>query len=145
MPTTVFPAGAQPPAPLTPTRRAAVRIALAHALGDGRPVTRAQIISDLFPPAVAHPVPAGVTLTEEPATPLPAPNAVVFLAPVTPDEEPVRDDATPNAVVSFVDAAARLGLSAATARRYAAPSSGKLVRLGTGVSLASLVALEAGR
>ncbi|KQC39238.1 hypothetical protein [Frankia sp. ACN1ag] len=145
MPTTLLPAGAQPPATLTPTQRAAVRIALAHALGAGRPITRAQIISDLFPPAVAHPVPAGVTPAEEPVTPLSVPNAVVFLAPVTPDEEPVTPDATMDEVVSFMDAAVRLGLSVATTRRYAAPSSGKLVRLGTGVSRASLVALEAGR
>ncbi|EIV92950.1 hypothetical protein FraQA3DRAFT_2623 [Frankia sp. QA3] len=50
-------------------------------------------------------------------------------------------DQVPDSAVSFADAAARLGLSTGTVHRYCAPSSGKLRRVGTGVSLASVEAL----
>ncbi len=134
MPTTLLPAGAQPPATLTPTQRAAVRVALAHALGDGRPVTRAQIITDLLPP-VAVLVPPVVTPTCISVELLPDPATVDVPAP----------DPTPDVAVSFGEAAGYLGLSVSTIRRYSAPSSGRLVRLHTGVSLASVEALAGAR
>ncbi len=130
---------------LTPRERAQVRQALAHRLGTGLPVTRGQIITDLFGGPAAPALAGPAAPAAEPVISAPAPMAVVFLEPVTPDGQSVTPDGTPDSVVGFAEAAARLGLSVATARRYAAPSSGKLVRLGTGVSLASLVALEAGR
>jgi hypothetical protein len=140
---------ARPPA-LTPTQRAAVRVRLAHRLGDGLPVTRAQVLAELRltpAPAVSpdRTINVDIVNVDRPAGPAcqgatPAP-AVVFVEPVTPD----RPAVTPDAVVSFAAAASRLGVSVATARRYAAPSSGKLTRAGDGVTLASVEALAGAR
>ncbi len=139
---------------LTPTRRAAVRLALAHAFGAGRLVTREQIITDLFGPlavtATTLPVSPDSTPAEPNTTATAAPfpgagAAVVFLEPVIPDEQPISPDPTPDVAVSFAAAAARLGLSVGTVRRYAAPSSDKLVRLGDGISSASVERLAAAR
>ncbi|WP_261565462.1 hypothetical protein [Frankia gtarii] len=135
------PTAGYPPASLSPTTRAAVRVLLAHRLGDGQPVTRAQVLAELvagYPPATGGGIrPTGVIVEllhpARPDVPAAAP------APVA------TPDPTPDVAVTFAEAAERLKLSVATVRRYSAPSSGKLVRLGTGVSLASLVALEAGR
>ncbi len=132
---------------LTSTQRAAVMVRLCYELGSGRPATRADIIRDLFgAPTVAT---NGITPTDVAVT-LAPPLAPVFVAPVVPDhqgDDVVRRDApvdqAPDSVVSFADAAARLGLSIGTVRRYCAPSSGKLRRVGTGVSLASVEALAA--
>ncbi|WP_261554206.1 hypothetical protein [Frankia tisae] len=132
---------------LTPTQRAAVRIAMARAFGEDRLVTREQITRELYgtPTVVTN----GITPTDVAAT-LAPPLAPVFVAPVVPDhqgDDVVRRDApvdqAPDSVVSFADAAARLRLSIGTVRRYCAPSSGKLRRVGTGVSLASVEALAA--
>ncbi len=123
---------------LTPTQRAAVIVRLCHELGSGRPATRADIIRDLFgAPIVAT---NGVTPTDVAVT-LASPLAPVFVAPTVPDHQDVIVDQVPDSVVSFADAAARLGLSVGTVRRYCAPSSGKLRRVDTGVSLASVDAL----
>jgi hypothetical protein len=104
--------------PLTPRQRSQVRQALASAIGDGRAATRDQVAAELF---------GGPT---EPVTPDPTPDA-----PVT----------TPDTEVSIPVAAARLGLAEKTVRRYLAPSSGKLARLGGGVSHASVERFEASR
>lgn len=113
---------------LTATQRARVRQALASALGTGRPATRADVIAELFDSLAT----IGTTCI-----------SVTLIA--SRPEAPVIPDATADTVVSFADAAARLGLTADTIRRYAAPSSGKLCRLGSGVSLASVTALMARR
>ncbi|MCM3921717.1 hypothetical protein ND748_08575 [Frankia sp. AiPs1] len=123
---------------LTPMMRAAVMIRLCHELGEGRPATREQIIRDLYgAPIVANnadtPTDVAVTLAPEVAP--------VFVAPTVPDHQDVIVDQEPDIAVSFADAAARLGLSIGTVRRYCAPSSGKLLRVGIGVSLASVDAL----
>ncbi|WP_261555534.1 hypothetical protein [Frankia tisae] len=127
------------PTRLTPMMRAAVMIRLCHEVGQGRPATREQIVRELYgAPTVATnaatPTDVAVTLAPEVAP--------VFVAPTVPDHQDVsRDVQEPDIAVSFADAAARLGLSISTVRRYAAPSSGRLRRLGTGVSLASVEAL----
>ncbi|WP_205446814.1 hypothetical protein [Candidatus Frankia alpina] len=132
------------PTRLTPTRRAAVMVRLCYELGSGRPATRADIVREMFgAPTVAI---SGISPTDVAVT-LASP---VFVAPAAPDHQGddvvSRDapvDQAPDSVVSFADAAARLGLSIGTVRRYCAPSSGKLRRVGTGVSLASVEALAA--
>ncbi len=127
---------------LTPTQRAAVVIELARRLGEGRPVSRADVVRDLygaFTLAPARTDPDSVVTLAPP----PAPLAPLFVEPPALDNGQDHDDVPPDAVVSFVEAAARLGLSVATVRRYAAPSSGKLVRLGAGVSLASVASMAA--
>ncbi len=133
-----------PDRPLSPTQRAAVRVALAHALGAGRPVTREQVIAELFP-AAATPAPASATPAAISVELLPDPATVDVPGVPTPDPDPVASDPTPDVAVSFAEAAERLGLSIATVRRYSAPSSGRLTRLGTGVSRASITSLEASR
>jgi hypothetical protein len=102
---------AVPRRPLTPRQRAAVRKALAAAIGDGQPASRHDVTRDLFG---ARPSTPAVKLT------------------------------TPDTAVGLADAAARLGVSVNTVKRYLAPSSGKLRRLGDGVSLASLQVLAGG-
>ncbi|ONH61297.1 hypothetical protein CcI49_06825 [Frankia sp. CcI49] len=113
-------APAVPVVRLTPTERARVIQRQAQQLGDGAPVSRAQVLAELRAGGAGS---AGD-------------------GPVSP---PVTPDAAPDAVVSFAAAAAELRVSVATVRRYAAPSSGKLVRLGDGVSAASLGALAGAR
>lgn len=106
---------ATPCRPLRPRQRAAVRQALAAAIGDGQATTHQEVSRALF--------------CAPPAEPRPATSADVV---VTPDEE-----------VTVPDAAARLGVAQKTVRRYLAPSSGKLSRLGNGISLRSVEALAA--
>lgn len=113
-------APAAPAVRLTPTERARVRQRLAQRLGEGAPVSRAQVLAELRAGGAG---PAGDVRVSPSVTP----------------------DAAPDEVVTFAAAAARLGVSVATAKRYAAPSSGKLVRLGDGVSRAGLEALAATR
>lgn len=126
---------------MRPLERARYRKALAAALGEGRRVTREQILAELG--ATNTPVTPGpgtpTAVQSAPPAPVPA-LAVAFLAPdvVTPDAGTVTP---PDMVVSFATAAARLGVSESSARRYAAPSLGKLRRVGVGVSLASVVEL----
>ncbi len=129
---------------LTPTQRAAVVIEQARRLGEGRPVSRADVVRVLFgQPDVA------LDRTESgPVVTLAPPLALVPLfvqPPVTDGHQDHGGEDEPDTVASFADAARRLGLAVATARRYAAPSAGKLVRLGTGVSLASVERLAASR
>lgn len=136
------------PARLGPTQRAAVRIAMARAFGEGRPVTREQVIRDLYGTPTLD-VPAPACNNDAQAHTVTPTLAVVFAAPppVTPDVTPdwldAHPDQDPDSAVSFVEAARMTGLTVGTVRRYAAPSSGKLRRLGTGVSLASVEALRA--
>lgn len=120
------------PPRLTPTMRARVRQTLARRLGDGQAVTRAEVLAELYPPPppaapVAVPAPVGFSVALVPTQPRPVP------AP------------RPDRAVSVSEAAGRLGYSEATIRRYLTPSSGKLVRLGDGVSLASVEALAGAR
>lgn len=123
---------------LTPRQRATVRIRLAQAIGEGRPVDRHVVIAEMF--GTDAPVSSpDATLTAEPVTPVPV-LAVAFLAP-----DIVTPDAVPDEVVSWVDAAEMVGVSVATCKRYAAPSSGKLTRVDDGVSLMSVRALSAPR
>ena len=113
---------------LTQRQRAAVRLALASAAGDGLPTTREQVVAELFgAPATAR---DAITVELVATTPTTTPGV-----PVTPAD----------GAVSLADAAARLGLTVKTVRRYLAPSSGKLARLGDGVSLASVEAVAAAR
>lgn len=122
------------PPRLSPLQRARVIVRLAHRLGSGEPVTRADILDELTaPPAPVVPA-GGITVTAaEPE-------------PVTPDRPLIAHATAGQAdeIVSFADAAVRLGVSLSTAKRYAAPSSGRLIRLGSGVSSASLEALAGG-
>ncbi|MCM3920726.1 helix-turn-helix domain-containing protein [Frankia sp. AiPs1] len=126
---------------LTPTQRAAVRIAMAHRLADGLPVTREQLVRKLFGP----PVIAVATVRPVEVATLAPSLAVVFVEPppVTPDVTPDGVDVHPDQVITFTEAARMTGLSVGTVRRYCAPSSGKLRRSGTGVSLASIEAMAA--
>ncbi|CAI7975466.1 conserved exported hypothetical protein [Frankia sp. Hr75.2] len=110
---------------LSPTQRARVVIRHAFLAGSGVPITRADVIDELL----AERAPSLVTGTE-------------LRSSVSPDVTP---DPTPDAPVTFAAAAVRLGVSVATAKRYAAPSSGKLVRQGDGVSRVSLEAMAATR
>lgn len=119
------------PPRLSPLQRArAVQWQAWAAARTDRPVTRADAVA--------------ATLDRDPITPVGS----------APDPEPPLSDHPPitpaiagqaDEVVSFTEAAARLGISPATARRYAAPSSGRLIRLGDGVTLASLEACAATR
>jgi hypothetical protein len=109
------------PLTLTHRQRTAVRLELASRIGDGRAATRDQIASELF---------------DSPAAPAPA--LACGDADVTPDTRPDQE-------LTVAEAAARLGLRVQSVRRYLAPSSGKLARLGGGVSLASVQRFEASR
>lgn len=115
---------------------------MARALGEGRPVTREQIIRELY----GAPVPAAPGRPDVVVTPTRL--APLFVEPpigpdVTPDGPDAHLDPAPDSAVSFAEAAERLGVTVGTVRRYAAPSSGKLRRLGTGVTLASVESLAA--
>ncbi|SQD96265.1 conserved hypothetical protein [Parafrankia sp. Ea1.12] len=113
------------PPRLTPTERARLVIRHAYRAGTGEPVTRADVLDEL--------------LAERPPSPM---TGTELRSSVSPDVTP---DPTPDAPVTFAAAAVRLGVSVATAKRYAAPSSGKLVRQGDGVTRASLEAVAATR
>ncbi len=119
---------------LTPTQRAALMIRLAYESGrGGPPVSRADLIARMFP----APVPA----QSAPATSINVHQAHEDggsdPAPVLPPGPP------PDVEVSYADAAARLGVAVSTIKRYIRPSSGRLVRMGDGVSAASVEALRA--
>lgn len=115
---------ATPCRPLTPRQRAQVRQAMASALGAGQTVTRDQVAAELF----------GATAAKA---------SHVAERPATCDDAAVTPDVTTDEEVTIPDAAARLGLKAQSVRRYLAPSSGKLRRLGAGVSLRSIERLAA--
>ncbi|WP_041253574.1 hypothetical protein [Frankia sp. EAN1pec] len=110
---------------ISPTERARVVIRHAHLAGSGLPVTRADVIADLAT-LDGRGFPDG-----KPA--------------VTPDPEPPLPDPAPDDIVTLDVAAARLSVSVATIRRYCAPSSGRLIRAGSGVTRASLEAVAATR
>ncbi|CAI7978872.1 conserved hypothetical protein [Frankia sp. Hr75.2] len=116
---------------LSPTGRARVRQLLARRLGEGLAATRATVLAELH---TSRPAAGGITPVDISVT--------LVTSPDRPDATP---DPTPDAPVTFAAAADRLGVSVATAKRYAAPSSGKLARLGDGISRVSLEAMAATR
>ncbi|EIV90823.1 hypothetical protein FraQA3DRAFT_0229 [Frankia sp. QA3] len=126
---------------LTPTQRAAVMIRLAYEAGrGGPPVSRADLIDRMFPTPDPPPdIPAtGINIRQADegggSDPAPAP----------PPDLPADSRTRPGDVeITFAAAAERLGVTVATVKRYARPSSGRLVRMGDGVSSASVEDLAA--
>lgn len=115
---------------LTASQRAAVMIRLAYEAGrGGPPVSRADLIAQMFP--VADPG------ADKSATSI---NVGQVHEDGGPDPAPVLP---PDVEISYAAAAERLGVAVATIKRYARPSSGRLVRMGDGVSAASVEALRA--
>ncbi len=122
---------------LTPTQRAAVVMRLAYETGrGGPPMSRADLVARMFPTPDATPDRLmtssndGQAYAVEDGTSAPIPGAD-------------RPAPAPDVEITFAAAAARLGVAVATVKRYVRPSSGRLVRMGDGVSLASVEALAA--
>jgi hypothetical protein len=114
---------------------AEVTKAYCWALGEGLAVTRREVRADLE----AWRVRAG--LAPAPA----APAAPAEPAPAAPTPAPPLRLVHPDRALTLAEAAARLGATEATVRRYLAPSAGRLARLDGGVSAASVTAYEARR
>lgn len=154
---------------ITPTERARLVIRHAFLAGGGEPITRADVLAALdrdpttlvgsdpitpITPTPVDPDPAPDSRST-PGRPDPAPQVDPDPDPtsqvdpgstrISPDPTPITPAQAPDDVVSLGDAATRLGVSVATVRRYCAPSSGRLIRQGDGVTRASLEAAAATR
>ncbi|WP_026239699.1 helix-turn-helix domain-containing protein [Parafrankia discariae] len=151
---------------ITPTERARLVIRHAFLAGSGAPITRADVLATLVGSDPVTPDRGRITSTPVDPTPAPdggststrldpAPQVDPDPAPtsqvdpgstrITPEPTPITPGQAPDDAVSITAAATRLGVSVATIRRYCAPSSGRLIRVGSGVTRASLEALAATR